>query len=248
MKAQFSNEKGFSLLELLVVIAVLAILAALLFPALAKAKVSTKEAVCVNNLKQINYGVRMYADDSGDRLPLVGIPRVGADGDGVWRTYRHLVQSYVGIKGPATEHDKIFTCPSDTFSVGFDDHGPVRGGPAHASGTAPDFTSYLFSGFNSKTNRDAPGIAGDHLSAIVEPARIVLVGEASAFVGFSWHRPSKELLLPDALNELSYVDGHVNFVKIYWSGSGLESGSASYYNPQSPMATNGVRNELLSRG
>jgi prepilin-type N-terminal cleavage/methylation domain-containing protein len=230
MIRRLEHEEGFTILELLAVLAIITILAVLLLPVLARAKASANRAACINNLRQINLAVRMYTYDHADRLP-EGIFSPGADGDGIWRTYRHLVQSYVGVKPPATSADKVFTCPADTFSVGFDDQGPVLRGPAHESGTAPDFTSYLFNGFNNKTNQSAPGIAGQHLAAVRRSAKTVLVGEASAFVGFSWHRPSKALLFPDALNEVSYVDGHVDWVRIYWNGSRVESGSTCYYDP-----------------
>src|SRR5258707_108983 len=60
---------GFTVLELLVVIAFIAILAALLFPAISSAKAKAKRTVCMNHLRQINLGLRMYSDDSGDASP-----------------------------------------------------------------------------------------------------------------------------------------------------------------------------------
>jgi type II secretory pathway pseudopilin PulG len=53
----------------LVVIAIIAILAALQLPALAKAKVKAQQTVCFNNHKQIGYGASMYATDFKDCYP-----------------------------------------------------------------------------------------------------------------------------------------------------------------------------------
>jgi len=66
-----SRRVAFTLIELLVVIAIIAILAALLLPALVSAKRRTQRTTCLNNLKQINLAVFMYADANGDKLPSV---------------------------------------------------------------------------------------------------------------------------------------------------------------------------------
>ena len=65
---------GFTLLELLVVIAVIAILASLLLPVLARAKSRAQGVFCVNNTRQLAVGWLLYADDNDGRLPynLVG--------------------------------------------------------------------------------------------------------------------------------------------------------------------------------
>lgn len=60
--------KRFTLVELLVVIAVIVILAALLLPVLAKAKEQGRKILCSNNLKQLARAAHMYVSDSDDYL------------------------------------------------------------------------------------------------------------------------------------------------------------------------------------
>ena len=67
-----SVKTAFTLIELLVVIAIIAILAALLLPALGRAKMKAAGISCMTNLKQLQLGWYMYADDNQDNLVPVG--------------------------------------------------------------------------------------------------------------------------------------------------------------------------------
>jgi prepilin-type N-terminal cleavage/methylation domain-containing protein/prepilin-type processing-associated H-X9-DG protein len=66
---QKTHQKAFSLIELLVVMGIIGILAALLFPAIAKAPSRAKQQVCSSNLQQLGVAFHAFAHDHGDRFP-----------------------------------------------------------------------------------------------------------------------------------------------------------------------------------
>ncbi len=99
--------KAFTLIELLVVIAVIAILAAILFPVFAQAREKARQAGCVSNLKQINTGLLMYAQDYDEALPSdVNLPPINGGTSNVVPYDRQIL--------PYLKNDGVYACPSDT--------------------------------------------------------------------------------------------------------------------------------------
>lgn len=98
-----SKPRGFTLIELLVVIAIIAILAAILFPVFARAREAARATQCKSNLKQINTGILMYAQDYDEILPFGGH---GGPAPNRWHT---IVEPYIKNTG-------VFRCPS--YNVG----------------------------------------------------------------------------------------------------------------------------------
>ena len=65
-----SQPRGFTLVELLVVISVISLLMGILVPALGRARNAAKRTDCVSNLRQIGVAFRAYLDDNRDIMPL----------------------------------------------------------------------------------------------------------------------------------------------------------------------------------
>jgi hypothetical protein len=65
------------------------------------------------------------------------------------------------------------------------------------------------------------------LSSVKHPARTILVAEVSALAPWSWHDPSSQIQFNDAKSVVSFVDGHVNYIKIYWNSARYPDGGIS---------------------
>jgi len=238
--------RGFSLVELLVVMAVVAILAALLLPTLSRAKTKARLTVCMNSLRQINLGVRMYSDDSHDASPSPGGAGLTSTNiEPLYSGYKALMKSYVGVNGASSLGDRLFQCPADSFFPSWFLTNATW--PFHFVQTSIhdeslfDFSSYAFNGGDNiprefgKLTPTYPGLTGVKLSAVRHPAHTVLVAEIAALAPYSWHDPSSHgvahedgTLYNDSKNAVSFVDGHVGYIKMYWNPG---HGPAVWYDP-----------------
>ena len=243
-----NRRRAFTLVELLVVIAVIGILAALLFPALSAAKAKARRTTCMNNLRQINLGMRMYCDDSSDASPTTGHAQFGTP---AWSSYRKQMSSYVGVNGEPSAQDKLFACPADAFYLEMTKYGAFAYNTSFVRKSLHeqplfDYSSYGFNGGSDSkafTFTGTPGIGGQKLSSIKEPSKTVLIAEAPAFYPYSWHEPIPTpgaqmidgggMIFNDAKNMVSFVDGHVSFIKIYWKTNAPNGfhGLALLYDP-----------------
>jgi type II secretory pathway pseudopilin PulG len=186
------------------------ILAALLLPAMSRAKETSRRVACMNNLRQVGLGIRLYAEDHSDSLPVLPEPNPYPNGIGAY--YKQLVKAYLGLSGPASPKELVFICPSDRT---------LRNDVGHA------FTSYTFNGYEVQPG-SIPRITGKKFGAIRNPAKAVLAGEWTAFFGGAWH-PFNENLHPDSKALVGFVDGHTAVTKIYWDG--VPGSSPRFYEP-----------------
>jgi prepilin-type N-terminal cleavage/methylation domain-containing protein len=213
-------KRAFTLIELLVTIAIIAILAALLLPAVSHTRAAAKRTTCINNTRQINLALRMYADDHADAFYAL------TNKDEIYHSFKESILPYLSRNNSRT-NDPLFACPADDFDCSmpaiqdfflFDN---VSGkGFCHLKQT--HYSSYIFNG-------DAPDavetrVAGKAFSSVREPASLILATEISAAIGLSAHARRQPKQFNNAKNVVSFVDGHVSFIPIYWNGkSGLDN-------------------------
>ncbi len=114
---------AFTLIELLVVISIIAILAALLLPALSKSKALAQETVCINNEKQIDLAQQMYVQDNRDYIT---DPNWGFNSNPGWLYLDNsgnppsiANRAYVdkGLLRKTIPDDKPFFCPLDNTNT-----------------------------------------------------------------------------------------------------------------------------------
>jgi len=123
------KRNGFTLVELLVVVAIIALLLGILLPALGKAREIARTSVCLSNLKQIGTASVSYAMENGGILPMHSA--VDASGEPSynelrWWGWSVMPMIYTNIDNPPSDDSEIdefiedlpddggvFTCPED---------------------------------------------------------------------------------------------------------------------------------------
>jgi len=105
---------GFSLVELLVVIGIIALLLSILMPSLRKARSIAMRLACAHNLKQINLAMNLYLNGNENTYPCAQDPVSTAPAYWLWmgRGWRGFVEPYLGGNIDANNPSALF-CPQD---------------------------------------------------------------------------------------------------------------------------------------
>jgi prepilin-type N-terminal cleavage/methylation domain-containing protein len=105
--------RAFTLVELLVVIGIIAVLMGLLLPSLQRAREAANVTNCLSNLRQIGYGVEMYANLNKGQMPLV-LERYLTQGTRTWLEHGGRGRTWAGLlRDVAKVPVQVFRCPSE---------------------------------------------------------------------------------------------------------------------------------------
>jgi len=106
------HRNAFTLIELLLVIAIIAQLAAILFPVFGRVRETARRSSCQSNLKQIGLGILQYTQDYDEVMPR----SFYGTGNGINESNTTTVYKWMDAVYPYIKGEQIFSCPSDTVN------------------------------------------------------------------------------------------------------------------------------------
>lgn len=195
--------RAFTLIEMLVVIAIISILAAMLFPVFARARESARRTTCTSNLRQHGQSLTMYLQDYDEMFPTANFNdmafnfpvQVHRDGANRPITLQSVANPYVMNRG-------IYFCPT------------LRGQPNRAQVYPTDYNFLCVHGWSktpgfSRFDNDLQGVCSHPLAAIgrvAEKPMVVCDGLGEHIGETTTNVFAKGRL---GAQNICYVDGHV---------------------------------------
>ncbi|HLV82136.1 MAG TPA: DUF1559 domain-containing protein [Chthonomonadaceae bacterium] len=200
MKASLllARKKGFTLIELMVVIAIIAILAAILFPVFAQAREQARKTSCLSNTRQMGLAVLMYVQDYDAQYPITTVD-LDSINPNLFFTWQDLVQPYMKSYQSVICPDSIHRNPDPnsfqpyTMNYGAFPRAAAFGLPYwidnfYSGGAKVDFDG-LFGMVSTTTGKDFAAtntlnMGGDAEAAVARPSEYAMVWDAGNWDGW----------------------------------------------------------------
>jgi prepilin-type N-terminal cleavage/methylation domain-containing protein/prepilin-type processing-associated H-X9-DG protein len=210
---------GFTLLELLTVIAIIGILAAILIPVVGSVRKSARNATCLSNLRQLGVAFYLYVGDNRGSIPQFSITsnpnmptyRWGCYGGGYGSVTKPL-NAYVGRthQNNNIENPDVFTCPGDLALGGIDGSSPIYGWSGTTYGSSYVVSQTIYT--------PGYGVSSFRMTDVKSPSKLVLMGDMMMFAPSygtwaitSWHGGSN-------ISNVLLFDGHVKSLNVVSTG------------------------------
>jgi len=197
-------KREFTLIELLIVVAIIGILASILLPSLAKSREIVKTTVCMNNQRNIMLAAQMYAEENKDKLDWRknhqkwidgGVQLQQKDNDAYWGV---SYSAYLSKSPNYRERAIVFNCPKSEEVdpwVDFEING--------------QYTTYGFNGVSYNNTRTFFDDNGSYTGAAAKPIALI-------------SNPEDIILTHDAYESMLDGNGDTPISLTQWSSKTLE--------------------------
>lgn len=204
---QISRRNGFTLIEMLVVVAIISILASLLMPALSRSLNMAKQITCNSNLKQLGVVYQIYAGDYTDTLP---VARVGGN---AWKkNWEFQIAPYIDASLPnglqIQPVNPLLACPATENPPTADTYYIPTNYAYHLNMGAVGSESWMYPNAIDKCPKK--------LSRFLRPSEITITTDGRGNSSTFYNSESMvDLGRHNGFESYLYVDGHVKMDEYY---------------------------------
>ncbi len=203
MPTSSRRRNGFTIVEVLIVTAILSLLAALLFPVFWSVRASVRRTHCSSNLRQLGTALQMYVSDHDGRYPFAADPSIHHLGGNIellrgMEIIGPTLPMLPDVLSPYVRHKELWHCPAD--------NGKVRIVPPHVpSPSSPslyaEFGMSYYYGIAPAWSQNVAPLYNLGVPVLSPSSEVPIMWDA----GWSWHGEEK----PPGLQNFLFCDGHV---------------------------------------